>query len=377
MNSMAIDRRHFLIGTALTLASASRAFAGVLPLAGDGSDELVGDLIAACRRPDGSYSVVILTLDGMIVRELPLQGRGHDIALDRASGRAVVFARRPGSFALGFDVRGKAEPVLFTTPANRHFYGHGTFSHDGRLLYATEHDAETRQGLVGVYDATGGYKRIGEIPTYGIGPHELILMPDGRTFAVANGGIETHVETGREKHNVEAMEPSLAFIDSRTGDLLAQHKQSRDLHKLSIRHVAADARGAVWFGCQWEGETANSPELVGCAALDKPLRIIEPTTPRGAHLAGYIGAVAIDGDGRILAASAPRAGRIIYVDTESGAVVGETQIMDSCGITGISESGFAMSSGMGVLQSEEPDHSHLTVASFPGRAFDNHLRLVR
>ena len=56
--------------------------------------------------------------------------------------------------------------------------------------------------------------------------------------------------------------------------------------------------------------------LAGCAGLDAPLRIIEPPTPMGAQLAGYIGAVAISGDGRLLAASAPRAGRIVYVDTE-------------------------------------------------------------
>jgi uncharacterized protein len=373
---MAIDRRHFLIGSALTLASASRAFAGVLDADGDDAVE-AGDLIAACRRPDGGYSVVILTLDGTILREYPLKERGHDIAFDRASGQAVVFARRPGSFALAFDIHSRREPVLFTTPTKRHFYGHGVFSRDGRLLYATEHDAETRQGLIGVYNATAGYKRIGELPTYGIGPHEVILLPDGKTFAVANGGIETHIETGREKLNLDTMMPSLAFIDAESGKLLAQHNQSADLHKLSIRHVAADAQGSIWFGCQWEGEMAESPELVGCASRDKPLRIIAPDTPRGAALAGYIGAVAIDGAGRVLAASAPRAGRIIYVDTETRAIVGETQIMDSCGITGLSESAFVMSSGMGVLQSEEPDHTHLTMASFPGRAFDNHLRLIR
>lgn len=373
---MAIDRRHFLIGSALVLASASRSFAGMLDAADDDA-VAPGDLIAACRRPDGTYSVVILTLDGAIVREYPLKERGHDIALDRVSGQAVVFARRPGSFALAFDIHGRHEPVLFTTPPNRHFYGHGVFSHDGRLLYATEHDAETRQGLLGIYNATAGYKRIGELATYGIGPHEVILLKDGKTFAIANGGIETHIETGREKLNVDTMMPSLAFIDSESGALLAQHKQSAVLHKLSIRHVAADAHGAVWFGCQWEGETAESPELVGCAAMDKPLRIIEPNTPHGASLAGYIGAVAIDDAGRVLAASAPRAGRIIYVDTESGAIVGETQLMDSCGITGLSKSTFVMSSGMGVLQSEAPDHTHLTMASFPGRAFDNHLRLIR
>jgi hypothetical protein len=373
---MAIDRRNFLIGTALAVSSASRAFADMLPRDGLAESE-AGDFIAACRRPDNTYSVVILRLDGSIVRELPLKDRGHDIALDATNGKAVVFARRPGSFALAFDVRGRREPMLFTAPANRHFYGHGVFSPDGRLLWATEHDVETRQGLLGVYSATQGYKRIGEMKTFGIGPHEVILLADGRTLAVANGGIETHIETGREKLNLETMMPSLVFIDSATGDLIAQHNQASDLHKLSIRHIAADARGAVWFGAQWEGEAAETPELIGFAGVDKPLRIIEPEAPRGAMLAGYIGAVAISGDKRVLAASAPRAGCILYVDTERSAIIGETQLIDGCGLAGISQSEFALSSGLGVLQTEAPDHTHLKTASFPGRSFDNHLRLVR
>ena len=116
---MEIDRRHFLIGTALMLSSTSRAFAGVLESEAEAGDVEAGDLIAACRRPDGSYSVVVLTLDGMIVREIPLEGRGHDIAFERSSGTAVVFARRPGSFALAFDVHGRRNPTLITTPMIR------------------------------------------------------------------------------------------------------------------------------------------------------------------------------------------------------------------------------------------------------------------
>jgi hypothetical protein len=65
------------------------------------------------------------------------------------------------------------------------------------------------------------------------------------------------------------------------------------------------------------------------------------------------------------------------VDTERGAVVAETQLIDGCGVTGIAPADFALSSGMGVVQSERPDHTHLTTASFPGRSFDNHLRLIR
>lgn len=376
MSSMAIDRRKFLIGSALTLASASAssAFAGMLD---DDTDSGItaGDFIAACRRPDGGYSVVVLSLDGTVLRELPLEGRGHDIALDHARGEAVVFARRPGTFALAFDIHGRREPVLFTTPANRHFYGHGFFSRDGRLLYATEHDNDTRDGLIGVYDATGGYRRVGEFPSYGIGPHEAILLADGKTLAIANGGIETHIETGREKLNLSTMEPSLAFVDSANGRLISQHKQSRELHKLSIRHLVQDARGAVWFGCQWEGADADAPELVGCAGLDAPLRIIAPSRPMGVALAGYIGAVAVSPDGRLLAASAPRAGRIVYVDTETAAVVGETQLIDSCGVTGV-EDGFAMTSGLGIVQKDQPDHTHLATTTFPGRSFDNHLRII-
>ncbi|MCK5089065.1 MAG: DUF1513 domain-containing protein, partial [Hyphomicrobiaceae bacterium] len=181
------------------LSSTSRAFAGMLESEAEDGDGEAGDLIAACRRPDGSYSVVVLTLDGMIVREIPLEGRGHDIAFERSSGTAVVFARRPGSFALAFDVHGRRKPTLITTPKNRHFYGHGAFSADGRLLYATEHDSDTRHGLLGVYNVTGGFARIGEMPTYGIGPHEVIMLPDAKTLAVANGGIETDEKRGRKK----------------------------------------------------------------------------------------------------------------------------------------------------------------------------------
>jgi len=376
---MAIDRRNFLVGTAMTLASAyaSQAFAGVLDEEQFGITS--GDLIAACRRPDGTYSVVILSVDGTILRELPLEGRGHDIALYQAGGEAVVFARRPGSFALAFDIHGRREPVLFTTPANRHFYGHGTFSRDGRLLYATEHDNGTRAGVIGVYDASGGYRRIGEFPTYGVGPHEAILMADGNTLAVANGGIETHIEpgmTGREKLNVETMQPSLAFIDVSSGRLISQHMQSKGLHKLSVRHLAQDASGAIWFGCQWEGAASDTPELIGCAGIDTPLRIIEPADPMGAKLAGYIGSVAISGDGRLIAASAPRAGRIVYVDTERRAIVGETLLMDSCAIIAASEKSFAMTSGTGIVQVDAPDHTHLATMTFPGRSFDNHVRMI-
>ena len=38
--------------------------------------------------------------------------------------------------------------------------------------------------MIGVYDASDGFRRVGEFPTHGMDPHELLPMPDGRTLAL-------------------------------------------------------------------------------------------------------------------------------------------------------------------------------------------------
>jgi hypothetical protein len=332
--------------------------------------------VSACRRADGAYALALLTQAGKILREIPLSARGHDIAVDGGSGRAVAFARRPGYFAVAFDLAGRAEPAVFKPEPDRHFFGHGVFADGGRLLMTSEHDNETGQGLIGIYDATGGFKRIGEFHSHGVGPHEAILLRDGRTLAVANGGIATDPATGRENIELPSMEPSLAFIDVKTGELKAKHTAPRGLTMLSIRHLAATARGEVWFGGQWQGSLEAAPELIGCASMNRPITMLEPASPQGVALKGYIGSVAISADGRFLAASAPRAGRIVYIDTETSRLVSETMLADGCGLAPLGVDLFALSSGHGVVQVERPGAAPRSSVTVAGTEFDNHLRRV-
>jgi hypothetical protein len=370
MNSMAIDRRSLLLGAALTLCARSRAVAGV------DAGEAVGDaaLVSACRRADGAYALVLLSLDGRIVREIALSDRGHDIAVDRGRGLAVAFSRRPGTFAVAFSTAAGGDgPVVFAAAGERTFSGHGVFAHDGRLLYATENDDSTGAGLIGIYD-TATWRRLGEMGTHGIDPHEAILLGDGRTLAVANGGIEM---SGREKLNIAAMQPSLVFLDVASGEMKALHRLPAQLNQLSIRHIAADASGQVWFGGQWEGAMLEAPELVGRAGVDRPLRLIEAAQPMGAALKGYVGSVAISQDGRVLAAAAPRAGRTIFIDTAQGTVTAEMALPDGCGVAGLHGGMFALSSGHGDLIRDEPGQPPEFRTVLTGTAFDNHLRVVR
>ena len=303
---------------------------------------------SAVQTTSGGYGAVLLGERGDVIAAIDLPDRGHDITISREAGRGVVFARQPGTFALVFDPAGRDAPVTLTSVEGRHFYGHGLFSPDGRLLYATESDFEAARGVVGIYDATDGYRRIGELSTYGTGPHELLLMPDGVTLVVANGGIETHPDFGRAELNIETMDPSVVFIDRRDGALVGQLRLDAGLHQLSIRHMAIDGRGRVWFGCQYKGASGDSPQLVGYATMDGEISLIDLPPGTLADLRNYVGSVAASADGAMVAVSSPEGDLLVAIDVEGRRPVLVETLRNGCGLAA-DGSGFVATSGEGEM----------------------------
>lgn len=161
---------------------------------------------------EGGYRVSGFRASGAGAFDLGLPDRGHSFAVRQDRRTAVVFARRPGRFALALDLARGAASAEFVAPRDRHFYGHGAFGPDGRFLYASENDFAGERGVIGVYDAAKGYRRVGELSSHGIGPHEVALLSDGVTLAVANGGILTRPDLPRVKLNVATMAPSLCYV---------------------------------------------------------------------------------------------------------------------------------------------------------------------
>lgn len=356
------------------LAAAGAGFAaGLLPRRAEALDR-AGLIFASSiqKSPDG-YAAALVSERGELIASVALPDRGHDIAFAPDGGRAVAFARQPGNFAVVFDPTGRVAPQTLVSPADRHFFGHGAFSPDGRLLYATENDFDAAQGVIGIYDVGAGFTRLGEFPTYGTGPHEMLLLPDGQSFVVANGGIETHPDYGRSELNLETMDPSIAFIDARDGSLIGQMRLDAGLHQLSIRHMAVDATGKVWFGCQFRGAPTDRPQLVGYATRDGDIRLVElpPETLDG--LRNYIGSVAVSADGARVAVSSPEGGRVLVLDAGRGTLSRALDLANGCGIAPAG-AGFAASSGTGELVGL--DGEALAGRQF-GFNFDNHLRLFR
>jgi hypothetical protein len=366
MHSMAIDRRSFVIGGGL---------AALAPRLGSAEPCRGSLFVAACREPSGSYAAVAYGEGCGLGHRVALPGRGHDLVQRPGAGECVVFARRPGTFAVAFRIDGTAAPIEFRTRTDRHFHGHGAFSPDGRLLYTSENDFDAARGVIGVRDATAGYAQVGEFDSGGLEPHDICLLSDGRTLVVANGGIETHPSSDRETLNIADMDPSLSYIDVRTGDVLEVHRLPASLHKLSIRHLALSSDGTAFLGCQYEGLAREHPALVGFHRRGESLRLIEAHDQTYRAMQNYVGSVSADTSGEFIAATSPRGGLALIIDAGSRRIISQTKLADVCGVAprhvGAS---FLLASGSGDVGSWSRTVSAAALpTTHENVAWDNHM----
>ncbi len=330
-----VTRRGFIAGALAAGSVSTVTWAGL------------GDVrfLSAAQLRDGAYRLVGMTGEGAPVFSVPLPARGHAAAAHPRVAEAVGFARRPGDFAFVVDCQSGAVLHRLDCPKGRHFYGHGAFSMDGNTLFTTENDYEAGQGVIGVWDRSAGYRRVGEFASGGVGPHQICRMPGRETLVVANGGIETHPDAGRAKLNIPMMAPNLAYLTPEGAEIEVM-ELPREMHMNSIRHIAVREDGTVAFGMQWQGDRVQAPVLFGVHRMGETARLLAPTPEEHAALNAYVGSVTFSEDGREVAISSPRGGIVQVIDIESMSVGRSVAMADVCGI-GASEEGFLLTSGDG------------------------------
>jgi hypothetical protein len=332
-----IDRRGFLRAAGMTFA-ATLSPRSLMAL--ERSDAVYA---SGFRAADGSFGIATVSERGEIVDRMALPARAHGLAYSPISGRAVAFARRPGTFAMAFHPARSGDPVMITAPDGRHFYGHGAFSPDGHFLYTSENDFDGNRGMIGVYDAGDNFARIGEFAAQGIGTHDMTVSDDGATLIVANGGIETHPDFGRTKLNTDRMEPSLVLLDARDGQLIQKHALPTALRQLSTRHLAVGDEGKIWFAGQWEGVRNALPPLLGHVSRGEEITFIPLPERVTEGLANYVGAIAVNRRDGIVGLTSPKGGLAVSLDARTGAVLREERVRDAAGVAP-ADHGIAVSS---------------------------------
>ena len=323
--------------------------------------------LAAAQEPDGGFALFGLRGDGTETFRVPLPARGHAGAGHPRRAEAVAFARRPGAFALVVDCSTGEVRRRLSPPEGRQFNGHGVFAEAGARLFTAEQRSDTSEGAIGIWDVEAGYRRLGEVPTQGIGPHDLRMMPDGATLVVANGGIATD-PTDRTKLNIDTMRPNLAYLGF-DGTLLEKVELEAALWRNSIRHLAIRSDGMVAFAMQWEGEEGAAPPLLGLHCRGEPARLAPAPLAHELAMQGYAGSIAFSGDGTEVAITSPRGGRV-HRFSDRGDFLGPVSRADVCGLAAHRD-GLLASDGLGGLIAIEAGRPRpLTRCD---RAWDNHI----
>ena len=219
-------------------------------------------------------------------------------------------------------------------------------------------------GRIGLWDARNGYRRIGEWDSFGIGPHDLRLLPDGG-LVVANGGIETDPDD-RTPLNLDRMQPNLAVLDA-SGAMVSRRMLGDDLHQNSIRHLAPMADG-VAFAMQWQGDPAMPVPLLGVGRGDGPLTAISPPEAEAFAMQGYAGSIATSAG--MIALTSPRGGVAMLFGTD-GAHLATLRRADLCGVAPADDAPFTLTDGGGAIWAA--DAGGLRLRARHPVAWDNHL----
>lgn len=315
------------------------AAAPVLPFGCATTQQNSPALIGCAIHNRAQFQAVVADSKGQAIRTLPLPARGHGVAIHRQLPHAAAFARRPGEFFMAFNYQTgeviKLQPAMRT----RFFYGHGVYSNDGAWLYATEGERSTSRGIIGVYDVHHQYQKVAEFSGFGIGPHEVIVMPDNR-LAIGVGGVHTD---GRTPLNIESMMPSLTYL-SEQGHIVEQRTLS-DRH-LSIRHLAHDGGQTVLCGQQYRGQVDEFPSLLAMHTQGGELLPLQAEPEQWARFNHYIASIAAT-EQWILATS-PRGNCYGIWSKDSLELVELSSLPDASGVV-VNNDQFQISSGAGLV----------------------------
>lgn len=323
-------------------------------------DDLDGQhFLAGIRRDAGEHFL------------LPVPERCHGGCLRPGHGQAVLFARRPGTRLHVIDPRQHQPLHEIDAGEGHHFYGHGVFDPDGRWLYVTANRVNDSMGLVRVYDAEHGYQLVGDYELSGIGPHEVALMPDGKTLAVALGGIKTHPDMGRIKLNLDNMDPALLLLDRHNGKIIERHRPSH--HQLSCRHLDIGPEGEIIAGYQFQGpEWETGHPLIARRTADGEFSEIRLPESLQTSLASYTASVAISHHSPSALITAPRANRVVMINRHSGEPLASPELEDAAGARCDGRGGYLVTSGTGRVCHLDALGQLTTLGELSLR-WDNHL----
>lgn len=334
------------------------------------------NLISGCDDQQGNHFVSAFSHKGEQGFQIPVPQRVHDSCASVKHAKVFFFARRPGTEVYVIDtVSGKLQQTIYAHP-DRHFYGHGFVSDDQRYLFLTENDFQHGQGVIGVYELGETITKVSEMSSFGIGPHQISLLSDKKTAVVANGGLLTHPDKGRDVLNLDTMQSNLSYVDIHSGKLLEQQLPPYSL--MSIRHLSVSKQDQVVVGVQYQGEKSDLIPLVGVHRRGDSIQWLACPEQVLLQLNQYTASVSVNAQGSHALISCPRGNRVTLWNLQQRRFVDYAPIKDVAGLVALESGEWIATSGYGevlTVQWKQNKLSASIISKLPVR-WDNHATLI-
>lgn len=341
------------------------------------SNRAAAALLSAATTTDGRHYAVGFAARHEVFR-VPLPTRGHQMAVSPDGARLFATPRRPGIKAFVVDLATQRLAAVCESAPGRHFFGHAVYAPTGHHVLTTENDTQRGRGLVVVREANT-LDVVAEYDSGGIGAHEMLWMRDGRTLAVANGGILTHPDQPRKKLNLDAMRPNLSLLDAGSGRLLDQAPALN--HQASIRHLAITDDDEAVVAMQYEGPPAADVPLLAAYRANGVLEPLHVPRDRQRNMKQYIGSVALDPATGHAVATCPRANTVTFWSVPDRRYLGEQRCRDAGGAAFDAKAReFVVTNGHGTVirfSADTLELRHAATTRFPDLKWDNHLTSIR
>ena len=368
-----MKRRQFLALSGLAVFGAG---IGVRKLLQAAAEPPVLRLYSASDNAQGQHFATVLDLNTQQIVSQALPFRAH-ASIPLLDQQRLYFGRRPAMQSAVVDFASQHVRLIDAT-ARRHFAGHGCLSADGKVLFTTENDYDGKRGVIGIRDSAT-LQVLGEYESYGLDPHDIHLMPDGKTLVLANGGIETHPDFGRRKLNLDSMQPSLVYLESQTGKKLAEYRLPD--HQLSIRHLIVSKHGDVGVALQYEGNLyRQQPQsLVAWQVKDQALQLLPIPPQILPSFQGYMADLAYDAEQDMLAVTSPRGRYIAFWQPQTAQFLARYSLNEPSGIAfNQQQQRFIVSDANGSIHAfkYQAHQWHASLLCKLQPQWDNHLSLV-
>jgi hypothetical protein len=299
-----------------------------------------------------THVLCVFDLDGGRSRAISMDFFGHGLAFHPSErNRVVVFEKKgPGACEIDLGTGRVTRPIA--TPATRAFYGHGAFSRDGQVLFATENHLETRNGLIVIRDAQT-YRELGEFPTYGQSPHDCHLIDVGKTLAITNGGGPVD----------SAALPSVTFVDVASTKLL--ERLTFETPRINAGHLALSAkRDVVAISAPREGLSRESLGGVTIRTGSGPFQTVTSPEDVIARMVGESLSLCIDDRRRTVGVTNPDGNIVTFWDLDQKRLVKHLDLPAPRGLARTLDGGsLVLSYGQGTLALLDPES--LTPAPTP------------